>query len=1234
MGWKKWFLGLLWLVAAPSLVLALFAGWTYVLASEPQAGPLRVTAEPNVVWPWKEAELRLSVQEEESPSETPEAEPIDMVLLVDVSGSMLASLDDMSDAVRSVVSSLADGRNRFALVRFDSEAITESGWTTTAADLDAGLGSLAPMTGQNSTGPAFEHLEALLGEARADATSVVVWYTDGALDACLCPSMSNDQIAAASEDLRDRGIELFAVAPPTFFRTASPLLARMTGSPTRVFEPRNVTELGRSFQAVATGIWNSVGRQGRLEQRIDGRHFATPLGGTEWRRGADGTLVRDLDLLLDGGTYPLPLEPRSAGLWRVGLEPPLLSYEPDGASGLVERRAQRRPPLLVLTWWTLIWAYLPALLWALANLPRREVAQELEMAPLPPVPSPSLPGRLPAIPASVRQRLDTVPTLFLGLGGAGRRALEDIRAELDELRRGQAGPWEFLGLDLDRRPPEESASPEGDGLAQPPTRTVLAAPAVARVGGYLPTPGQVPEAWSWFDAVRYHDMSREDLNLVDGARGDRALARLAFFRWLDQGGLLDELRAAMKRLASRPAADGLRQVIIVANRDGGLGSGAVIDLGRISQRLGRELQDGGEVDFAPEVIGLLSGDADRPHDENRQTLALELQTAMLAGAHPQRTDYGDTDPISSATDREAPFHILTSVAAGSGEGARGVADQAAQLAAALVEGEPRRGVLRNVAELAPGDDACRPVEICSSSLQRLPALARRRRQLYVLERLLGPDVLFDIVPRAGGYEPRPVADDEVEAALDRWASEEAVGGPLALLLAARGGATAAVQSLEAAAVRWPPDVDDWLESAMLAAVGRRLHGSDRGGGWRRDWGPSLAHAVFRRLGRQMAGLGQSSGLYSVLARRLAEHAESLGEALESWLQEGCEAGAALAAERRAIKERIEHLGALSHRFLMEEAETSEETEEEIVRRLLEGWLGGVDTVALLRQHLFPAFEADSGTVRVVVRDHVEEPRAHHSLEDLLRRLRELGEQLANSQGDGRLEEAPDLADDERRRSLARALVDLQSRPDRVLLTRPRSLAGAATPHLDALEEAIPHPAGHGGERRRLDSGDDATLRRLEVTVEPPAEDAAGVGFAHGPELAAERMRRQMEREFQIAVPVLPAALRLALARPERFQDFAAAFRAGRVVRRADEAGGAQWYSEDEHRFLTFGRRSTLADAAAAFTQSNGASTGAPTTGVASDPGDFSAFESWRREGGKPVGDVPVLAAIMIAVSRS
>ena len=89
-----------------------------------------------------------------------------------------------------------------------------------------------------------------------------------------------------------------------------------------------------------------------------------------------------------------------------------------------------------------------------------------------------------------------------------------------------------------------------------------------------------------------------------------------------------------------------------------------------------------------------------------------------------------------------------------------------------------------------------------------------------------------------------------------------------------------------------------------------------------------------------------------------------------------------------------------------------------------------------------------------------------------------------------------------------------------------------------------------------------------------------------------------------------------------------------MVRRTDDAGGEQWYSQDEHRFLTFGRRSTLADAAAAFTQSDASSTIAAATEVASDPADFSAVERWRRDGGPPTGDVPVLAAIEIATTKS
>ena len=74
---------------------------------------------------------------------------------------------------------------------------------------------------------------------------------------------------------------------------------------------------------------------------------------------------------------------------------------------------------------------------------------------LPPILETTYPEPLPVLPRLAVQPLTPIPTLFVGLGGAGRRALHAIRADLKQAHLGaSAQPYSFLWIDTDAQEAE------------------------------------------------------------------------------------------------------------------------------------------------------------------------------------------------------------------------------------------------------------------------------------------------------------------------------------------------------------------------------------------------------------------------------------------------------------------------------------------------------------------------------------------------------------------------------------------------------------------------------------------------------------------------------------------------------------------------------------------------------------------------------------------------------------
>lgn len=1244
MGKRQYLIGPAVLLLSPLFVLA--ALYAYVAAANalPQKGRLRTSVEPQIVLPWGEAVYDITYDGREQ-QETPPAEPpVDVAFLVDVSGSMTDSLPDMSAAAHEVAKELSASRAgvfRFALIRFDTEAEVITDWTEDPEQLFAGLKLLRPFTGQNDTRAAFAELDKLRARARPGAKRAVVFYTDGYLVACppcpgglsvlpdCCPSgpMSEQEIIDAARGLRAGGADIYSIGLPQ--KPRSPLMVEVCGSPDRVYAPSSTAELVENFRSVAQGIAGAPAGGAQLSHRLDGRHFSAPLEGTSWTVDGVGVLNLGIGALPETPTtYRHPLVPHSSGVWRVGVEPPRLAFA-DERGRVQSIGAERRPLLLVVGWLPLLWGLAPALLWSLYYFGRRVPAPVEIEEPPPATARPRPPSPLPALPDIREEREPPVPTLFVGIGGAGRRALHAVRADLRQSRMARGGlPYRFLWLDLDSK--EAGRQTPFDDWAEYPVEPLLAPGTVYRADKYLPDIGRSPEHLKWFDAQSYFNAPTEDMNLSEGAKGDRLLARLALFEWVREGGEpISTLEAKCAELSSMDSADGTRQVVIFASPDGGVGGGWFVDVGRLLRRITRRQQRNGGTEFAPELVGVLCDSPERPRPENRRAMELELESALLSGAFPQRLSYlpGGGESLD-ATDTEGPYNCVFSVG---GFDATDVAAQCGELGAVLAERHPRSALLEDADALG-----AERLRVKSRAVHVLPTQLYEQVQDDLFLRLLGPDILLDIVPAAGGgFAPARVDEAVAAVSLSEWAKAEPPGTPLQALLASAADAALTPGFLKSMRSAAAPRTD-WFADALSGSLTRRLwgHAGAEVGVWKRDWMPGEAVAALRLLAERLAQstrpraqeLGSDAGALEVIDA-VAARAASAADNLERWVAELCKVCEDVSWRRSESVRAGEALRRIDGRtYLVSPPEPGRV--EAMTREVFEDWLGTPDTVSAIRERLFFSVAPDGARLRVSLRSYVAGPKEFADGAEAGACLDGYMRALALAVPAVRIGGALSAEPVERLEKLARGLVDPATSPQKVLVVTPRPVEkqGAEPRALEEFRQLIPQPANHG-ERRERAGDDHAAVRRVEVNAaaaDDPDEPGEPV-YVAAAEQAAERVRRRAQKKYGLFVPPYPPELRIALAHTEAFLSFVRNYKAGHIVRQEDAAGARQWALSNTSEFLTFGGQSSLAQAAANYIWYVGAPPGLPPPDGGA--GDFSGLKAWLQRRNYPDEETLVQIAI-------
>lgn len=1229
--------GLLALIGGPVLVLGGLWGWAVMTAGQPQGGPLAVTADRILVMGGT-VPLRIDfagVPDEAGGRPLPPP-PVDLLVLVDVSGSTRETRPTLLAAIESVANDLllsGASSNRVAVVSFDTEARIEADWTASADRVSArALAPLLDRSGANDSRAMFREIDTVMARSRPQARRLAVFYTDGEWVACSsCPNpMGWSEVVGASQALRGHEVDLFVVGVPNSLDIGH--MSQVTGSPDRTLIPTNQSEITAQFRSVTTTDNAVAAHRARLALPVDGRLFDVAAEDGGWSVGsADGRLARRIQpLRRSPAVFPVTVRPNVLGYVPVTYAPAQLRYSKQDGTDEVELRSGT-PSILVVSPLFLAVAFAPALGWAaLALLP----GPKREAPPPPRLPYSSLPPppvQVLRLPAPARSAEAAVPTLVVGVGGWGGRAALAVRRHLTATAEGGCiPPVAFLAVDVDSDALVQAVAAQ-PGAPEYPVAALSAPPAVTDANQWLrdriPESARPDNVWSGLPLRKYQGASRQELSLERGVHGDRTLGRAALLRWFEHGGLAEALHDGLQALMTHPAADGVRQIVVLIDSAGGFGSAAALDIARVLRRQARAAQATGAI--VPEILCIgAEGAAGGPERARRTAFLRECKTASRLSRYPRTVLLGSTSPELAATDDEAPFDTVMMVP-GTPDDAMA---QAVVLCDTLLSPRPRRAWLPAMAR------ATGPIAAVAARGMTVPAATERRltEQEFLL-RVIGWHLLGGIEPAPGGsgYEVPAPSAERLSKLVAQIRAAEPPASPWAMLL----HAAAEPQELPAFLAMLPTlngGGPEWIARSAAASLTAMLcpaSGQPPG----HSITPVEVAALSEWLARRIAGplAGEASGLGAApdavaALETLSSGFSALSDSWRRWTARLLVAASEAAAESTRLRAATgESAGALT--ILPEAAD-----DEGIGRRLDQAfavWLSEQGPNAKdLRSHLSFAVVVENGVPTPVLRSRIGRRTDHRDADAAVAMLRQAADPVAGLVGHRPIAGLLATADTGEVRRLAETLIAASRPAAGSLLVRPNAPDRAAEATIEAFCRKVVEPAG-GPPRLEATAYGHATMARITWGAPQPSQlPSHALPVVQPLDLTAERLRLRLIQLLDRQIDDLPPELALAAADSDRFRMFARLYRGGCLLERPDPWGRRSWFLSEPGVFLTQGDPS-LAAAAAAFVRSPSV----PDVPERPASGDFTLLDAWKRSHVGPNADMEerllTLAAISIALEE-
>ena len=518
------------LALAPVALVAGLAAFAFLTAPEPGSDRLVRTVERPLVWQGDRFYVGVHAAGEAlEPAARSTAETVTW-LAIDVSGSMgsgeLSPLHNAQEAAARFGEVVASESNGVGVMAFDhrvrvlQEASSDPEAVAAAARESEGGGGTDLAKAIDA---ARDKLVA--GRDGGPRKELLVVLSDGNTD----PQRARE----AARRARAEGIRLIAVNLGGTSNLA--LLEDITSHLSDVRSTRSAADLGDIYLGIADDLElaEAIGYSGLLDDRVNIDYFELldQPGGTRAQIDPSlGTLEVRLPKVYQATTsFRYPVEARTVGLLRPGLEPATLSYlmDPEDPDSVADVRSSTLPFVLVISPLLLLLLYLPFLVTALAaaiSYLRGELEEEL--VPVVPGPGPLTPPPL-VLRAARIPPIDSAPALYIGVGESGGRTIAELAEQLELVHREGGDPSAFHIMHVGPEAPPAPAGRPRLPASHAQMRQSVVQAAEQREGGEL------PDHLNWIPTEELRDARRSDLD-ISGADAKRWAARWALFEdWME-----------------------------------------------------------------------------------------------------------------------------------------------------------------------------------------------------------------------------------------------------------------------------------------------------------------------------------------------------------------------------------------------------------------------------------------------------------------------------------------------------------------------------------------------------------------------------------------------------------------------------------------------------------------------------------------------------------------------------
>ena len=614
---------------------------------------LALNVATDVIWPWESTQLWIDYSGAEGEEIKVDVEPGPIVFLIDTSGSMSdGNLAEAKAAILEMQRNVANSKGKppIGVVNFANRAAIVTNLTKDTNKLQ---GDLANMQRNVGGGTSFiVGLNEVLRVIEDKPSSTIVMLTDGHA------GESVEQLRQYYKDVwlpraEMKGHTLYMIGiGEGGVNTAT--FNELSSDPSRhVLTSIDRQTIGSHFLETARRMGNVLGRNVRLDLGLSEPFWSLLIRDSipTTEQAQSRQPLKSFDTETKQHSLPVifkrpyqwsvDISPKIGGILSVSMDQPKLTF--------VDNKGSRRvvfgedsSKVLVITPFLLLSLCLPLLLYWLYGLYcylTRETAK-----PLPKVEAKTTrvvlpPDNLPLAPISKHHQTTWTPGLIIGLGASGRIALSHLKQNINDSVDDASFRPILLSLDVSQNELEREQNQNVDGclVALDSNEVFALPPSTADLTQLVHQSFEQDDPIAALDLNIYKNMSTDVLRLDKGTSGHRILARLALLNDLRSGSdsaLLIKLKSALSEWRAIHPQYSNRQIQIVANVDGGVGSGWLIDLIVLLRRLVEQDEKQGH---AVEIVVTLTGKENERHDRkiglHSPVLFKEIDRLACAGKH-------------------------------------------------------------------------------------------------------------------------------------------------------------------------------------------------------------------------------------------------------------------------------------------------------------------------------------------------------------------------------------------------------------------------------------------------------------------------------------------------------------------------------------------------------------------------------------------------------------------------